>query len=188
MQIQLMLQDKRYLFWTLQFVGWSGWAISHYLGVMFWDEAPSLFGLYLLVVSTIGMAITLGLRALYHYMWEMRVIRRIVAILVSSYAAALLWFSIRSVIFSNVYGVKVPGEEGRAGMAALVLESEARFDGQAFYEWVSQRLPSYTRPLFVRFKNVDAKTNAGHQIVTTVVLGFCMPDVTCGYKGDVGLA
>jgi fatty-acyl-CoA synthase len=50
---------------------------------------------------------------------------------------------------ANVYGVAVPGSDGRAGMAALVLVSGARFDGDAFYRHV-QGLPRYAAPLFVR--------------------------------------
>ncbi len=62
--------------------------------------------------------------------------------------------------FSNVYGVKVPGEEGRAGMAALVLESASGFDGYAFYQWVSQRLPSYASPLFLRLGSEASLTDS----------------------------
>jgi fatty-acyl-CoA synthase len=51
---------------------------------------------------------------------------------------------------ANVYGVEVPGTEGRAGMAALVLSSSRPFDGARFYEHVTERLPAYARPLFLR--------------------------------------
>ena len=51
---------------------------------------------------------------------------------------------------ANVYGVRVPGAEGRAGMAALVLRDRAAFDGAAFFAWVDARLPAYAAPLFVR--------------------------------------
>jgi fatty-acyl-CoA synthase len=50
---------------------------------------------------------------------------------------------------TNVYGVTVPGNEGRAGMAAVVLGSDRPFDPQAFYAHAAQ-LPVYARPLFVR--------------------------------------
>lgn len=50
---------------------------------------------------------------------------------------------------ANVYGVGVPGEDGRAGMAALVLAPGAAFDPAAFYRHAEQ-LPSYARPLYVR--------------------------------------
>lgn len=51
---------------------------------------------------------------------------------------------------ANVYGVKVPGADGRAGMAALVLRDPAAFDGKAFFEFTDKRLPGYAAPVFVR--------------------------------------
>src|SRR3989442_301700 len=51
---------------------------------------------------------------------------------------------------ANVYGVQVPGEDGRAGMAALVLAEGARFDGAALHARAGQHLPAYARPAFVR--------------------------------------
>lgn len=50
----------------------------------------------------------------------------------------------------TVYGVQVPGCEGRAGMAALVLEAGAGFDPAAFWALALQRLPRYAAPLFLR--------------------------------------
>jgi fatty-acyl-CoA synthase len=49
---------------------------------------------------------------------------------------------------ANVYGVEVPGADGRAGMAALVVDKS--FDLGAFAGVVDQRLPDYARPLFLR--------------------------------------
>jgi fatty-acyl-CoA synthase len=51
---------------------------------------------------------------------------------------------------ANVYGVKVPDAEGRAGMAALVLRDPDAFDGRAFFEHAAARLPEYAAPVFVR--------------------------------------
>lgn len=50
----------------------------------------------------------------------------------------------------TVYGVQVPGHEGRAGMAALVLAPGRAFDAASFYELALQRLPRYAAPLFLR--------------------------------------
>ena len=50
----------------------------------------------------------------------------------------------------TVYGVKVEGAEGRAGMAALVLQPEVEFDPEAFCAFALERLPRYAAPLFVR--------------------------------------
>ena len=51
---------------------------------------------------------------------------------------------------SNVYGVSVPGCEGRAGMAAFSLEDADNFNWAAFSEHVENNLPKYARPLFIR--------------------------------------
>jgi len=51
---------------------------------------------------------------------------------------------------TNVYGVAVPGEDGRAGMAAVVLADGAPFDGVAFHAYAARELPAYARPAFVR--------------------------------------
>ncbi len=49
-----------------------------------------------------------------------------------------------------VYGVEVPGADGRAGMAAVVLEPGAELDGAALYAALEETLPAYARPAFVR--------------------------------------
>jgi fatty-acyl-CoA synthase len=50
----------------------------------------------------------------------------------------------------TVFGVEVPGTDGRAGMAAVVLREDKQFDGVSLANTVSEGLPSYARPLFVR--------------------------------------
>ncbi len=50
----------------------------------------------------------------------------------------------------NVYGVNVPGHEGRCGMAALLLKAGREFDPDAFYAVVCEQLPHYAQPQFVR--------------------------------------
>jgi fatty-acyl-CoA synthase len=48
-----------------------------------------------------------------------------------------------------VYGVPIPGTEGRAGMAAVVVSED--FDLSAFRQHL-ERLPEYARPLFLRIR------------------------------------
>jgi fatty-acyl-CoA synthase len=50
----------------------------------------------------------------------------------------------------NVYGVRVPGAEGRAGMVALTYADASRFDPVAFHDFAASRLADYAVPLFVR--------------------------------------
>jgi fatty-acyl-CoA synthase len=51
----------------------------------------------------------------------------------------------------NVFGVTVPFADGRAGMAALVLDGE--IDLPAFRAYLSECLPRYASPLFLRIQN-----------------------------------
>jgi fatty-acyl-CoA synthase len=54
-----------------------------------------------------------------------------------------------------VYGVRVPGTEGKAGMAAIV----ADVDLAALHEHLARQLPPYARPLFVRITDRVAATS-----------------------------
>ncbi len=52
------------------------------------------------------------------------------------------------VLDAAVFGVAIPGAEGKAGMAAVVLDSEAALP--ALRAHLHEKLPPYARPLFVR--------------------------------------
>jgi fatty-acyl-CoA synthase len=58
--------------------------------------------------------------------------------------------SFPGVAHAIVYGVSVPGADGRAGMATLVLTGAIDLD--VFKAHMSSRLPSYARPLFLRLR------------------------------------
>uniref|UniRef100_A0A8D0EWX3 long-chain-fatty-acid--CoA ligase n=1 Tax=Strix occidentalis caurina TaxID=311401 RepID=A0A8D0EWX3_STROC len=53
----------------------------------------------------------------------------------------------------NVYGVSVPGCEGRCGMAAIRLRAGASFEGERLYAFTRETLPSYAAPRFVRIQD-----------------------------------
>lgn len=55
--------------------------------------------------------------------------------------------------FCNVYGVEIPGANGRAGMASLVLnEGVHALDLDSFSNYVNEHLPGYARPVFLRIQ------------------------------------
>jgi citronellyl-CoA synthetase len=67
--------------------------------------------------------------------------------------------------FCNIYGVEIPGTNGRAGMASLVLhESAGDFDIKSFSEYVKEQLPAYARPVFLRIQP-DMGTTATFKMV-----------------------
>lgn len=72
---------------------------------------------------------------------------------------------------ANVYGVSVPGAEGRAGMAALVVDPD--FDLEELRTAIHRDLPSYARPLFVRLQQEMQITGTfKHRKVDLVEQGF----------------
>jgi fatty-acyl-CoA synthase len=52
------------------------------------------------------------------------------------------------VVDATTYGVVVPGADGRAGMAAIVVDD--RFDFESFAAHLLRRLPTYAHPAFIR--------------------------------------
>jgi fatty-acyl-CoA synthase len=60
------------------------------------------------------------------------------------------------VVDAVVYGVAVPGTEGRAGMAAIVAGPEFSLAGLRRH--LEERLPDYARPLFLRIRDTIALT------------------------------
>jgi citronellyl-CoA synthetase len=55
--------------------------------------------------------------------------------------------------FCNVYGVEIPGTDGRAGMAAVTLQDGVTaLDVEAFSTFLRSELPGYAVPLFVRIQ------------------------------------
>jgi fatty-acyl-CoA synthase len=53
---------------------------------------------------------------------------------------------------ANVYGVTIPGTDGRAGMAAIVAD-DRRLDLAALRMHLVERLPDYARPVFLRVRD-----------------------------------
>lgn len=55
---------------------------------------------------------------------------------------------------ANVYGMEVPGADGRAGMAAITLnEGVASIEWKALKEHMDRELPAYARPIFYRLQH-----------------------------------
>jgi fatty-acyl-CoA synthase len=75
------------------------------------------------------------------------------------------------VLEANVYGVPVPDAEGRAGMAALVVDES--FDPAAFAKFVEADLPAYAQPLFLRLQpRIDTTGTFKHRKAGLVEDGF----------------
>lgn len=72
---------------------------------------------------------------------------------------------------ANVYGVKVPGTDGRAGMVSLVTASA--LDLKEFKSHLDRNLPAYARPIFVRIQGeIEVTGTFKHRKVELVKEGY----------------
>ncbi|XP_059954351.1 long-chain fatty acid transport protein 2 isoform X2 [Mesoplodon densirostris] len=73
----------------------------------------------------------------------------------------------------NVYGVSVPGHEGRIGMASIKMKEDHEFDGRKLFKHVADYLPNYARPRFLRIQDTIETTGTfKHLKVTLMEEGF----------------
>ena len=65
---------------------------------------------------------------------------------------------------ANVYGIRLPNHDGRAGCVALSLHSGKEPDFRALADHLRKVLPKYAVPLFIRITNAMRLTgNMKHQ-------------------------
>ncbi len=96
-----LLNDRQRLFWALQLGGWAAWGIVGkylYTRTMLDEVAPN-YGLYVAVITVIGLVISLGLRYLYRFLWRRPVWIQAVGFLGGSSVAGYAWMNARSKIF-----------------------------------------------------------------------------------------
>lgn len=91
-----------------------------------------------------------------------------------------------NIIEANVYGVRLPHHEGRAGCAAIQISPEARqsFDYGALARFVRSKLPRYAVPVFLRVvdnpthihNNKQNKVPLRDEGVDPALIGTKVPD------------
>ena len=70
------------------------------------------------------------------------------------------------IIFTNIYGVEIPGTDGRAGMAAIVMREgldAGDIDLDSISEHIIDNLPGYARPIFIRVLD-ELPTTTTHKL------------------------
>ena len=78
---------------------------------------------------------------------------------------------------ANVYGVQIPGTDGRAGMAAIVAD-ENSIDFSKLYNQLEANLPAYARPAFLRLQpEMEVTGTFKHRKVDLVKEGYNPDDI-----------
>uniref|UniRef100_A0A914BVE0 Very long-chain fatty acid transport protein n=1 Tax=Acrobeloides nanus TaxID=290746 RepID=A0A914BVE0_9BILA len=87
---------------------------------------------------------------------------------------------LRSVVDVTVYGVKVPGTEGRAGMAAIVKSPYCQLSEEEFLDEIAEKLSStlasYAIPVFIRLCEDVDKTGTYKLVKTNLQRMSYLPD------------
>ncbi|MDX1460560.1 MAG: histidine kinase [Xanthomonadales bacterium] len=95
--------SRKRQFWILHVSGWLAWGVfAKYLytvGVL-GETIPNYFS-YVMIITVIGMIISLGLRYVYKWLWERPVWLRVVAFLGGSAGAGWMWLQSRSLIYTR---------------------------------------------------------------------------------------
>ncbi|HLH97782.1 MAG TPA: long-chain-acyl-CoA synthetase [Xanthobacteraceae bacterium] len=90
---------------------------------------------------------------------------------VATYEVERVMIACPGVREANVYGVTVPKADGRAGMAAVVIDE--RLDLATLHAHIAAHLPSYARPLFLRIIHaLEVTTTFKHRKAELVRAGF----------------
>ena len=90
---------------------------------------------------------------------------------VSTMEVSLALLEFPGVVDATVYGVALPGHDGRAGMAALVVKPGFEFAG--LLEHLDSRLPRYAHPIFIRLCHAIGTTSTfKHQKTELIDQGY----------------
>ena len=77
---------------------------------------------------------------------------------------------------ANVYGVPIPGTDGKAGMAAITTKGDVDYDG--LYKLLASKLPKYAIPIFIRIqRNAETTGTFKYRKVDLVREGFDTDEV-----------
>jgi len=97
------LNDPQHLFWVLQLGGWGSWGFFYkYWGTrLSLDEVAPDYGLYVSIITLVGIILTLGLRVLYKRLWNRAIWLQVLGFLGGSTVAGYIWISARGYIYTG---------------------------------------------------------------------------------------
>jgi len=102
MIIRNLVKDQHKLFWVLQLGGWLVWGLvvkyAYTRAFSGEDTLPNYF-LYVMVITLVGMVITLGLRFVYRYLWNRPAWVQGLGFIGACAAGGFLWLKSRTYIY-----------------------------------------------------------------------------------------
>lgn len=139
------LNDPQHLFWVLHLGGWGSWGLYKYWGtrISLGEVAPD-YALYVTLIGSIAIVLTLGLRLLYKFLWSRAIWLQALAFLGGSAAAGYIWYKSRSYIYMGWIETAKDMEAwyAKMGAAAEIYEKVSFYEGNVssmvlFLAWSS---------------------------------------------------
>ena len=90
-------------FWTLHIGGWLAWAFGakYAFTVLTLEEVPPHYLEYVLVISGVGMLITLVMRYLFKWAWGRSIALQFLAFIGGTVAGGYAWVEARTYLYMN---------------------------------------------------------------------------------------
>ena len=91
------------LFWVLHLGGWLAWGLvaKYAYTVITLDEVPPRYFVYVMLITAVGVVITLALRYVYRFVWNWPLWARVAVFLGGTGAAGFGWLHARSYVYSR---------------------------------------------------------------------------------------
>ncbi|GAB4200686.1 MAG: histidine kinase [Wenzhouxiangellaceae bacterium] len=105
-----LLNDEHKLFWLLQIGGWIGFAMVNFLSGMIHGKSL-YYSVPTLIYMIIGLVLSLGLRSIYHYLWQRPWAVIVSVALPAMVVAATLFSVLQTASFVNIYPTKWQPED-----------------------------------------------------------------------------
>jgi sensor histidine kinase YesM len=92
--------DNNFLFWTLQFAGWSGLALLMYvMYTLTYNQTELPYLLHPFVQSILGILVSWPMRGIFHRSWDKNNLLKLVIVVATILGFSLLWTILRLVSF-----------------------------------------------------------------------------------------
>jgi sensor histidine kinase YesM len=131
-KLENTIKDQPNLFWAFHLGGWVLWGLYKYFyTTTILGETVPHYAAYVPIISLIGMLISLGLRYLYHFLWERAIWLQAAGLIFGSSLAGWLWIKARSFIY---YGWFDKAKDMTAWYAEVGEEAAKIYQKVSFFE------------------------------------------------------
>ena len=106
--IRDLLQNQGKLFWVLHLGGWLAWGLfaKYAYTAVTLEKVPPRYFAYVMVITAIGMLITLALRYLFKWLWSRPAWLQMIGFLAGTVAGGYAWLHARSYLYMHFIETK----------------------------------------------------------------------------------